>query len=260
MVKEKYQEILQLRNEIITEGMIRTTSIRDRLHTKFKNRILFTKVNNRQGVFISWNDLSTITRSTLTNSLTLDYSCSFQSNNIYKDPENVPDNESQSKILFQAIELLRDSIRENMHYLKQVQNHDKSLAEFTSGLFWDCIPIMVKNVIGLLTTTDNNFQHFKDSFEYSNLFNQDMYKSCEKSLKISSIAYDIINARYDTYSTPKHLLLGNELFHHVRSSHLVNIMNRFGHTCSYETIVSATKYLVSFIIKFTLDSFTKESS
>ncbi|CAF1463132.1 unnamed protein product [Rotaria sordida] len=213
IVKEKYEEILQLRNEMITEGMIRTTSIRDRLHTKFKNRILFTKVSNRQGLFISWNDLSTITQSTLTNSSALDYNSSFQSSNIYKDQENVIDKEAQSKILFEAIELLRESIHENMHYLKQVRDNSKSLAEFTAGLFWDCIPTLMKNVIGLLTTNDDYFQRFKSSFEYSNIFNEDMYKSCEKALKISSIAYDIINARYDSYSTPKHLMLGNELYH-----------------------------------------------
>ncbi|CAF1656542.1 unnamed protein product, partial [Rotaria sordida] len=216
MVKEKYEEILQLRNEMITEGMIRTTSIRDRLHTKFKNRILFTKVSNRQGLFISWNDLSTITQSTLTNSSTLDYNSGFQSNNIYKDQENVVDKEAQSTILFEAIELLRESIHENMHYLKQVQDNNKSLTEFTTGLFWDCVPTLIKNVIGLLTTNDDYFQRFKNNYEYYNIFDQDMYKSSEKALKISSIAYDIINTRYNSYSTPKHLLLGNELYHHIR--------------------------------------------
>jgi len=239
-VKEKYEEILQSRNEPITEGIIRTTSIRDRLHTKFKDRILFTKLNNRQGVFISWNNLSTITRSILTNSSSLDCSRASQAKTIYKDVLNWVDKEAQSKILFQAIQLLRESLRENMHYLKQIEqnNNNRSLTEFTSGLFWDCIPSLIKNVIGLLTTNDNYFQRFRNNLEYSNIFDQDMYKSCEKSLKISSIAYDIINARYDSYSSPKHLLLGNEIFHHIRSSHLLNIMNRFGHTCSYKTIVS----------------------
>jgi hypothetical protein len=123
---------------------------------------------------------------------------------------------------------------------------------------------MMKNFIGLLTSTDENFRNFKNTSDYLRIFDQDMYKSCDKSLKISSIAYDIINAKYDTYSTPKHLLLGNELFHHVRSSHLLDIMNRFGHTCSYKTIVSVRNHLVLLTIKklylSTLDSFTKESS
>jgi hypothetical protein len=163
----------------------------------------------------------------------------LQSNVIYKDRQYA-DTETQSKVLFQAIELLRESISKYMHYLKQVHENHKSLAEFTTGLFWDCIPILVKNFIGLLTTNDDHFQNFKNNFEYSNLFNKDMHKSDEKSLKISSMGYDIINTRYSSYSKPKHLLLGNELYHHVRSSHLIDVMNWFGHTCSYETIVSET--------------------
>jgi hypothetical protein len=237
MVKKKYQEILESRKDPITEGIIRTSSIRARLHTKFKDQILFTKINNRQGLYISWNDLTTITQSALSNSSTFDYNDSFQTNSIYRNQENVA-SQSQSQLLFQTIELLRDSINDNMHYLKRVHENNKSLADFSTGLFWDCLPKLIKNFIGLLTTNNDNFQRFKNGSEYTDILTQDMYKSCEKSLKISSIGYDIVNARFDTYSTPKHLLLGNELFHHVRSSHLLNVMNRFGHTCSYETIVS----------------------
>jgi hypothetical protein len=51
-VQEKYQEFLQSRNETITEAILRTTSIRDRLNTKFREKILFTKVNNLQGIYI----------------------------------------------------------------------------------------------------------------------------------------------------------------------------------------------------------------
>jgi hypothetical protein len=238
MVKEKYQEILQSRNQSITEGMVRTKSIRDRLQTKFQTRILFTKLNNRQGLFISWNDLSLITRVTLTNSSLSNDDYPIETDHIYNDQDHVENREAHSKTLFQAAELLRQCIRENMHYLKQADRYDKSLPAFTSGLFWDCIPKLVKNFLGLLTANDDCFQHFKNDSDYSDLLNKDMYRDNDKALKISSIAYDIINARYDSYSTPKHVLLGNELFHHVRSSHLVNIMNRFGHTCSYETLVS----------------------
>lgn len=248
MVKDKYQEIVQSRNQSIIEGMIRTKSIRDRLQTKFEDRILFTKLNNRQGLFISWNDLSSITRATLTNSSISNDDYSIRSDYIYKDQEHLEDIKANSKLLFRVTELLRESIRENMHNLNQARRNDQSLSEFTSGLFWNCIPVLIKNFIGLLTANDDCFQHFKDNSDYSNLFNNDMYKECEKSLKISSIAYDIINARYDSYSTPKHMLLGNELFHHVRLSYLVDVINRFGHTCSYETLVRQRKYSILSII------------
>ena len=94
------------RNETIIEGMIRTTSLRGHLYTKFKNRVLFTKINNCQGLFISWNDLSTTLRSILINLSTLDCNFSLQSNKFYKDQRNLVDKEAQTNILFEAIELL----------------------------------------------------------------------------------------------------------------------------------------------------------
>ena len=45
-VQEKYREVLQLRNETVMESMLRTSSIRDRLITKFGEKVLFTKINN----------------------------------------------------------------------------------------------------------------------------------------------------------------------------------------------------------------------
>jgi hypothetical protein len=239
-VKDKYEEILKFRKEPFSEGTLRTQSIRLRLNNRFKNNILFTKLNNRQGVFISWNNLTTITESILSNSSTSNCANNIRANNVYEYQKDI-DLEAQSKVLLQTIELLRKAIAENMHYLKKTHENNKLLADFSSGVFWDCIPLIIKNFVGLLTTNDDKFQEFKNNYEYNNIFNQDMYKSSGKSLKISAIAYDVINAKYDSYSTPKHLLLGNELFHHVRSSHLLNIMNRFGHTCSYETIVSETQ-------------------
>ncbi|CAF1622750.1 unnamed protein product, partial [Didymodactylos carnosus] len=36
--------------------------------------------------------------------------------------------------------------------------------------------------------------------------------------------------------SPKHYMLANELMQHERSADLVSIFNRYGHTCSYQTI------------------------
>jgi hypothetical protein len=93
------------------KGILLRTTIRDRLYTKFKDEILFTKVNNRQDVFISWNNLSSITHSTLINLSTLEHDYGSQSNNIYRAQDDALDKETQSKILFQAAELLQESIR-----------------------------------------------------------------------------------------------------------------------------------------------------
>lgn len=237
MVKEKYEEILRSRREPFTDSMLRTQSIRDRLTNKFKDEMLFSKLNNRQGVFISWNNLSTITHSTLTNATISNADLTFNSDRIPLDPIYDNNRDVQSVDLFNAIELIRSSIRENNHYMKKLTQHPNSISDLTSGVFWDCIPNLIKNFIGLLTINDEDFLKIKNEDNFSDIFTHDLHRDSEKSLKISSIVYDIVNARYDSFSTPKHILLANELFHHVRSSHLLNIMNKFGHTCSYKTMV-----------------------
>lgn len=237
MVKEKYEEILRSRDEIFTDSMIRTQSIRDRLANKFKDKILFSKVNNRQGVFVSWNDLSTITHSALTNATISDSDSTCNSNKVYCESIEEKDLDVQSVDLFHAIETIRKSMRESNHYMKKITEHPSSISNLTSGIFWDCIPTLVKNFIGLLIMNDEEFLKNKDDDNYSHIFTRDLHRNSDKSLKISSIVYDIFSARYDSFSTPKHILLANELFHHVRSSHLLDVMNRFGHTCSYKTMV-----------------------
>ena len=52
-VKDKYQEIAELRKETITEDAILTACLRKYLHRKFENRLAFTKATHRQGVFIA---------------------------------------------------------------------------------------------------------------------------------------------------------------------------------------------------------------
>ncbi|CAF1502366.1 unnamed protein product [Adineta steineri] len=68
------------------------------------------------------------------------------------------------------------------------------------------------------------------------VFNDDMFVNDAKKLKIASISYDIINGMNERFITPKHYLLANELFRHERSSQLLTITNRLGHTCSYITM------------------------
>ncbi|CAF3913624.1 unnamed protein product [Rotaria sp. Silwood1] len=240
-VQEKYRELLRSRNETITESILRTTSIRDRLKTKFGEKILFTKTNKSQGVYVCWNSMSEITHSILTNNTVLDYDDAIESNRIYKTRNICEDKQPLCEKLIEAIGLLREAMQENLHYLKKVQQNHESLAQITSDLFWDCASLIIKNFIGLLTSAERDFQSFRKDYQFYKLYDEDIFKSSEKSLKISSIVYDIIGARYSHFVTHKHILLGNEIFHHVRSSHLLNIMNRFGHTCSYETMVRLQK-------------------
>ena len=96
-VRNKYQEIIELRKETITRGVTRTVRLRERLHRKYEKKILFTKVSNRQSVFIAWNDLSKITQSTLIISLMSEYKCNVGPKKIYKDRGNRDNQDIQGK-------------------------------------------------------------------------------------------------------------------------------------------------------------------
>lgn len=65
------------------------------------------------------------------------------------------------------------------------------------------------------------------------MFTTDLFNQNDNWLKIASIAYDIIHCSNRRMMTPKHYLLGNEIFRHERSSQLLTITNRLGYTCSY---------------------------
>ena len=121
--------------------------------------------------------------------------------------------------------------------MKRIQENRKFLAQFTSNLFWNCTPLVIRNFIDLLTSTEYDFRSCKKNDRFYKLYDHDFYKSFDRGLKIPSIVDDIIGPRYTQFLTLKHMLLGNEIFHHVRSSHLWNIVNRFGHTRLHETMV-----------------------
>ena len=71
---------------------------------------------------------------------------------------------------------------ENIQYLRQSHRHGTSLVEFTGGLFWGCIPIRIRNIIGLTTRNDDDFQNFKNKFKYCSLFKEDMCESSKNCL------------------------------------------------------------------------------
>jgi hypothetical protein len=138
----------------------------------------------------------------LNNSTTPNYVHINESNYIYRGRNVYKDTESLCEKLFGVVEILREAMQENLHYLKTIQQHHESLAQFTSGRFWDCAPTLIKNFIGLLTSIEHDFRSFKNDYQCYNLFDQDIYKLSDKSLKISSIVYDIVGTRYNHYSTP----------------------------------------------------------
>jgi hypothetical protein len=139
--------------------------------------------------------------------------------------------------MFNVIEQLRQSIRNHAFLFRKFTFNRQSIVEFDQSLFWSCIPLLLKNFIGLFTLSEDQFQKIKVNHEFYDLITKDLFIQSRKSLKIASISYDIINTQDEKAITPKHLLLANEIFHHTRSANLLKITNRLGHTCGYDTIL-----------------------
>ena len=135
-----------------------------------------------------------------------------------------------------TVEQLRQAIRGQAFLLRQFKHNRQAIVDFDSGLFWGCVPLLLKNFIGLLTLSEERFGRMKDDHGYFDLLHKDLFKESHKRLKIASVSYDIMNLQDEKAITPKHLLFGNELFHHTRSANLLKISNRLGHSCAYDTI------------------------
>ena len=139
--------------------------------------------------------------------------------------------------MMNTVEQLRQSIKNSAFLLQQFKYNRLSIAEFDEGLFWGCVPLLLKNSIGLLTVSEQKFQTIKTEYAHYDLLEKDLFVESSKHLKVASISYNIINAQDEKAITPKHLLFGNELFHHTRSANLLKMTNRLGHTCGYDTIL-----------------------
>ena len=192
--------------------MLHITSIRDRLIEKFGDKVLFTEISKSQLVYVCWNPMPDITQSILKNATAEVYTDTNGSSRIYSTTSTDENKQSWCEKLVEVISLWREAAQENLHYLKRIQGNHESLAQFTTDLFWDCAPLVIKNFIGLLTSTEHDFRFFKKNYQFYKLYGQDFYKSSDKTLKISSIVYGIIGTRYTYCLTPKHVLLANEIF------------------------------------------------
>ncbi|CAF1469018.1 unnamed protein product [Didymodactylos carnosus] len=138
--------------------------------------------------------------------------------------------------LFDAIRMMRNSISIGRQTLKAFSDKTEKLTSFTPEDFWSCAPLLLRNFIGLLTLNDADFRKLQRNYNYYDLFSSDLFERSSKWLKICSITYDILNCKNDAFLSPKHYMLANELMQHERSADLVSIFNRYGHTCSYQTI------------------------
>ena len=141
------------------------------------------------------------------------------------------------EMIMKTIELLRKSINNRSHLFQKFKSSRESIIELDESLFWSCVPLLLRNFIGMITVSEAQYDNIKRNYEFYDLIKKDLFVKSQKSLKIASISYDIINALNEKTITPKHLLFANEIFHHTRSAKLLKMTNRLGHSCSYDTIL-----------------------
>jgi hypothetical protein len=163
----------------------------------------------------------------------------LSSSNVWTRPESndVPKEQETCEAMMRTIEELRECIKERAFLLRKLRTNRQSIVDFDEALFWSCVPLPLKNFVGLLTASEHQFGDIRNNYGHYDLLTKDLFRGSPKCLKIASIAYDIINVQDEKAITPKHLLLGNEIFHHTRSSSLLKMMNHLGHTCGYDTIL-----------------------
>jgi hypothetical protein len=228
-VQCQYMSILRRRKERFFEASTRTTAIRARLETRFKDDLLFEKLNNYNGTHVVLNDLPAYVR----------LSISSQNSHVANRstlPDDDPNSTDNCTSLFNAIKLIRRTITSGSHYFKHLAANRDKLTSLTSGSLWEFAPLLLKNFVGLLTMSSPEFSDFERDGAFLGMFETDMFGKSQKWLKVASISFDIINCQNERQITPKHYLLANEIFRQTRSADLLTIMNRMGHSCSYKTI------------------------
>ncbi|CAF0992644.1 unnamed protein product, partial [Didymodactylos carnosus] len=161
-IQEIFQHLSQHRNEPLSQSTLRTTSIRERLNQRYGDKLHFTKLSKRGGMYVCLNDLSYHALLALKNS-----SSDSITHNTYRPILNhISAEEKQRKceILFDAVQILRQTVNDNYHFFKKLKEDRQKLAAFTSNLYWDCAPTLLKNIIGMLTSNDVQFQNFKREY------------------------------------------------------------------------------------------------
>ena len=227
-IQHQYISILRRRNEPVCEGSTRSTAIRARLETRFKEDLWFEKLNNAIGTHVVLNNLSAYVKSSI----------SSQSSHIDNRPKLSDYNSSidDCTVLFNAIKLIGRTISSGSHYLKHLASNRDKLTSLTTGSLWEFAPFLLKNFIGLIIMSSRQFSDVERDGTFLEMLENDMFEKSQKWLKIASISFDVINCQNEGHITPKHYLVANEIFPQTGSADLLTIMNRMGHSCSYKTV------------------------
>ncbi|CAF3090354.1 unnamed protein product, partial [Rotaria sp. Silwood2] len=220
-----------------SDSTVRCDILRKELEVKYPNHYHFETVNKRDGTYVALNDISHYSRAAIhmSKSSTFDHGDRQDSScNISKSFNE--DQVDSCQVIFDAVRLLRSHMKDKLYLIETLFKQVDKITELTNDLFIDCIPIVLRNFIGLLTSSNREFKQFENNYFYYDLYTKDFFQKSSKSLKNVSIGYDIINARHCHIVSPKHIILANEICKHGRSNELLLIMNRFGHAASYKTI------------------------
>jgi hypothetical protein len=238
-VQQHYQQIMKnyKSHDHNIDSDIRCDVLRKQLESKFPDQYHFETVSKRDGTYIALNDISLYSRAAIrqSKSSTLNSSYRQQQTTVFSTSAN-EDQVNECEIIFSAARLLRGRMKETLHVLETLLNKPETMTELTNNLFADCVPLVIRNFVGLLTASKRQFNKFESNHVYYKFFNEDLFRNNCKSLKNTVIGHDILNARHDHIVSPKHILLANEICKHGRSNELLSIMNRFGHVASYKTI------------------------
>jgi hypothetical protein len=107
----------------------------------------------------------------------------------------------------EVIEELRHSLKSHAHLFQTITRDTSTLINFDTNLYWNCVPLILKNFIGTLTLSDSSFAKMRREYNYYDIMNKDMYKHSSKWLKIASSCYDLIHTQNNKNITPKHCKL-----------------------------------------------------
>ncbi|CAF1288798.1 unnamed protein product, partial [Didymodactylos carnosus] len=64
--------------------------------------------------------------------------------------------------------------------VEKLKENPNILTDFNSSLFWNCVPVLLKNLIGSVTLNERQFEELKCDHMYYDLLNKDMYSTTMK--------------------------------------------------------------------------------
>ncbi|CAF4323755.1 unnamed protein product [Rotaria sp. Silwood2] len=230
-IKINYKNIFCQRNRKVPSSTLLGSAIRARLELKFGQQIVFYRRSKSGGLYVAINDLSLV----LNQLMSINSQERTQLHRVENNKNEITET-IRCEAMFDVIQFLRESIESYADYFLMLSKNRLSLVDYNSTMYWQCIPLPLKNFIGMLTMSKRKLNEMKRHYDFYSFLNKDMFFNDQKKLKISSISYDVINAINERYITPKHYLLSNEIFRHEKSAQLLRITNRLGHSCSYQTM------------------------